>query len=67
MNMDRMKFIMLLLCVEILIIILFVEFVVYDVEADGSNRRNSLNSMYGGLDPAKNAINHYQPCKSMAS
>ena len=63
MNLERMKFVLTLLCVEVLIIILYVLFVSYDKDADASDPRNSMDPSFGGYDQEKNPIRHFHPCK----
>ncbi len=49
MNLARAKFGLSLLVLEVLIVSLFVIFVGYDLQADGSHIRHHLNQGLGGL------------------
>lgn len=66
MNLERIKFGLALLCIEVLLVILYVGFVGYDVQADASHRPNSINPSYGGKVPGQNSISKYDSsnCKT---
>jgi len=59
MNLERMKFGLLLLAVECVVIVSFVAFVGYDIEADGSHFKNNIDPTYGGVRPHTNTIARY--------
>lgn len=55
MNLDSIKFVLTLLCAQLLIIILFIEFTSYEEQA------NASDSKWGGLKPEKNSVNRLHP------
>lgn len=59
MNLDRAKFGLILLCLEVLIVLLFTIFVGYDLQADGSHEKHHVNPSQGGLRPQANTIVKY--------
>lgn len=60
MNWERGKFGFFVLLFQIVLLIFFILYGKYDLEADASYRPNSLNVNKNGNDPADNTIEKYQ-------
>jgi len=60
---EKMKVVLSLFSFQIGMIILYINFVSYDKEANGADPRNSLDPARSGYDQDKNPISHYDPCK----
>jgi hypothetical protein len=65
MNLERMKFVLTLLCIEVVILVLYIQFVGYDAGADASDVKNSLLPIRGGYRKEQNDINHFHPSKKL--
>ena len=59
MNLERIKFALLLANLQCMFLWLFSIFVVYDSESNAGNARNSFDPVYGGVSPDKNKLKRY--------
>jgi hypothetical protein len=59
MNWERGKFAFFVLVFQVALLIMFILYGKYDLEADASYRPNSLNANKNGIEPNSNSVEKY--------